>query len=791
MADTHSPRRKSVFYRLLPVLAALLILNIPAAAQTLAGALRGTVAAKTTGALIPGAHIVVRNETFKVRRETVTGADGRFTLTDLPVGSGYEISVSAEGFGRAARDQLSVKSGDESAVDFALEVGELDESVTVTGEGGGYQATEASTATKIDVPLRDVPQAINVVPAALFKDQGARSVQDVLRNVPGVGFSHGDGQRDQVTIRGFSAISDQYVDGVRDDALYFRDLANVERVEVLKGPSSVLYGRGSSGGIINRITKKPTGQALRELSFSYGSFDAKRVTADLGDALTDRLHYRLNAAYENSGGFRDEYFLRRYLVAPSLQIKFTPRTTLLLQFDHLNDRRLTDFGIPAINGRPVNVPVSTYYGSGDGRADDYTRAKVTSGGATFEHQFGGSSFRNVLRAYRYDLDRNNTLPGGVIGSEVSRTRGKVRRQEDGLFNQTELTSEAKVAGTRHQLLYGAEVARQNKDQYFLNVANIDRVPLFNPGKKRVPPIPANARPGTDNVGILTTAGVYVQDLVTLGEHWKALLGARYDYFDQKTEERIPGRSNLKRVDRAFSPRAGLVYQPREWGSFYASVSRSFQPSGESFPIAANNADIKPEETRGYEAGAKFDLFRRAASTTFSIFRLDRTNIKTTDPAAPSRLIPIGEQRTDGFEWTGTGSVGRHWLISSGYAYLDARITKSNTVVGRVPLQGKRPSLTPVHSGNLWVRREIGRGFAAAGGVQAVGARFASPDDTVTLPGYAVTDAALFYHAERYELGLNVNNLFDRRYFVSAHGGSNILNLPGAPRNAQVTLRVRF
>lgn len=750
-----------------------------------AAGLRGRVTAARTAAPVAGARITIDSPGH---RQATSDADGRFEIADVPAGV-YTVTVSQEAFRPWVQRDIVVASGEVAALEIGLELKSVTEVVQVMGSLPALDRLPVAAA-KVDAPLRDLPQAINIVPGVVIREQGARSMEEVLRNVPGIGYSHGDGQRDQVTIRGFSAITDQYLDGMRDDSLYFRDLANIDRVEVLKGPASALYGRGSSGGLINRVTKKPGAHTIRELTATYGSFDQKRIAGDFGGALNDRVRVRLNAAYENSDGYRDQYFLERFIVAPSVSLAITPRTDLLLQFDHLDDQRLTDFGIPAVDGRPIDVPYGTYYGSAHGR-DDTSRAKVTGSQATFEHRFARATFRNAFRAYRYDLDRRNTLVSAVVGNQAVRTRGIVRRLEDGLFNQTELSTGFGWLGARHQLLTGIEFDRQQKDQSFLNFGNIDRVPLYQPQGYRVPDVPASARPGTDNVGYLNTAGVYAQDLIGIGERWKALLGTRFDVFDQRTDERRPGQPNLQRTDRSVSPRAGLVYQPRAWSALYASVSQSFQPSAESFPLAANNAEIKPEQTRNYEVGAKHDLLGGALSTTVSIFQLRRTNIKTTDPASPSRLIPVGEQQTTGFEWTANGTLGANWLITAGYAYLDPKITKSTAFSNKVALQGKRPSLTPQHSGNLWLRRQLGGRLAIAGGLQMMGERFAAPDDLVTLPAYGLVDMAVHYRAKAFDIALNVGNLLDRRYIVSGHGASNNLNLPGAPRNLQFSVRTQF
>nr|WP_194726175.1 TonB-dependent siderophore receptor [Noviherbaspirillum malthae] len=655
-----------------------------------------------------------------------------------------------------------------------------------------YNAPTATSATKIEAPLRDIPQTVNVVPNQLLRDQNVTSMERALKYVPGIGLSHGDGQRDQVTIRGFTAIADQFIDGLRDDALYFRDLSNIEQVEVLKGPASVLYGRGSSGGLINRITKKP-GIDKSEVTAQVGSGSQRRGEFDLARNFKDSgIAFRITGAVERADSYRDKQFLNREALAPSLAFKLGANTDLLLQAEYLSDRRITDFGIPAYRGRPVDVPASTYYGAANARDVDTSQSDVTALGFTLSHRFSDSlSVRNAFRHYDYKLNRNNTLVGSVNEAALtaSLNRSNVRREEDGYFNQTELTQKATLGGMTHQILYGVEFGKQDKDQLFRTQNNIATVALFNPVLP-VLPLTVTAAPATDNLGILTTSSAYVQDLVTLSKEWKALAGIRYDRFEQETRERRAGQSNLARTDTAWSPRVGLVYQPGTDQSYYASFSKSFQPSGESFPLAANNAQIEPEETTNKEVGAKFDFLGGLASATASVFRLERTNIKATDPTT-NRLIPIGVQRTDGLELTFTGDLSQGWQVYSGYAYLDSKVTSSIARDAGQPVQGKRPTLTPRHSANLWVTKAFEGGYRAGAGVNYVADRFANPGNTVTLPGYTTVDAMVGYRLAKLDLQLNVNNLFDRKYIVSGHGSSPLLNLPGAPRSVQVTARYNF
>lgn len=681
--------------------------------------------------------------------------------------------------------------------------------VTVTAGGTSatsYNPLVSSSATKGTAPLRDIPQTVNVVGPELIEDQGVRSLTEALQNVPGVTLNMGDGQRDQVAIRGFTAIGDNFLDGVRDDALYFRDLSNIERIEVLKGPAAVLYGRGSSGGIINRVSKLPTTQAIREITAQFDSEGEKRTSFDLGGPLGAAGHsFRLTGAYEDSTGFRDESFLKREALAPSLHLDLGENTSLLLQVAHNRDRRPTDFGIPDLNGRPLDVNHDTYYGSGDAERDDTTAATMDTATATLSHRFNDAwSLRNVLRYYDFELDRDNTLyrsgsAYSLVNGELrmQRTHGNVVRDERGWFNQFELTQQLALAGMRHSLLYGLELGNQEKALDIDNWIGIDTVPLFNPGGA-IPPyrgVAPNSRT-IDNVTTQDSAALYVQDQIAFAEQWKALVGVRYDEFRQETTE--PGRPDFERTDREWSPRAGLVWQPDAVQSYYVSVSRSFQPSAEQFQLSASNVDSDPEISTNYEIGAKWDFFDGALSAGASVFRLERTDMKIVDPITRT-TINAGEQRTDGLELSVSGRPAQGWQIHAGYAFLDTEIVKSTATGGAnfgttritAPFEGKDAALTPRHSGSLWALRELGRGWRVGGGVRAQSSQYASPDNLVRLPGFAVVDAAVLYRGHTYDLTFNLKNVFDREYWASAHGSVNGLNQPGAPRTLQATASYRF
>lgn len=673
----------------------------------------------------------------------------------------------------------------------AIGEAEQQSSIVVLGQREGY-TPKSSTAAKIPVELRDLPQTVDVVPIEVLRDQRALSIQDAMKNIPGVGMSHGDGQRDQITIRGFSAISDQFVDGFRDDALYFRDLSNVERIEVIKGPAAVLYGRGSSGGLINRVTRRP-GMDVTSLTLSAGSWGLKRAEADLGRTFaTGSNGFRLTGAVERSGSYRRFQFLDRETISPSLLYKPAERTELLLQADYLRDARITDFGIPAYQGRPVDVAPATYYGAANAREADVSRALVTSQTITLNHRLSDTlSIRNGFRHYDYDLDRRNTLSGVVLPVTATRPRPQVSlnrsnffRHENGWSNQLELTQIARLGGMEHTLLYGFEVARQRKDQLLFSRNGIATVDLFAPVLPVVP-VDLGGTPATNNQGRFQNEGLYVQDLIDFGSGIKALVGLRHDWFEQRTIQRL-ALPSLARTDSEWSPRAGLVFQPDDAQSYYASWSRSFQPSGEGFAIAVNNADIEPEKTTNKEIGAKYTLLGGKLNTTISLFELERIGIKSAAPGS-TVLIPIGTQRTRGVELSGNLDLASGWRAIAGYSYLDARVTKSLAVESGQPVEGKRATLTPEHSANLFVTKSFADRIGLGIGGNYVDDRFANPGNTVVLPGYVTVDALAWAKLGIARLQINATNLFDERYTVSGHGTSPILNLPGAPRTVIATL----
>lgn len=707
-----------------------------------------------------------------------TDAVGHFEVS-ISSPAPYTVTVVAQGF--APSVQADVHATRELLVKIVP--ASVEERVDVVSQA--RPATVTSSATRTSTPLLEVPQTIDVISSVVLREQVATSMIDAMRNVPGVNSNLGEGRRDQFLIRGFSAQNDTLLDGTRDDAPYYRDVSTVERIEVVKGPAAALFGRGSSGGVINRILKSPSQAApIAEASLSVGSQGTRRFAGDVGRPLTETLSFRTTAAAENSTSFRDGFYLKRATVVPSL-LWASGATTALAQVEFLSDQRVPDRGIPSIEGRPADVRIGQAYGY---PTDDFLDTNVISGSVRIERRFsGGWLVRQVVRTGSYDTSFSNTAPSGtsVVGGawRVSRQQYNAEQSQQNVFSQSEALLARRFAHIDHVVLAGVELGDQQRSMIRFN-GTAASVPLVDPTLTR--PI-YSATAATNNKFDGTTVGVYAQDQLSFGPRWKALVGVRGDRYTQELDDRRPENVDLERTDANWSPRAGLVYQPTRQTSLYATVSRSFQPSGEGLSLAVNAAELEPEMSRNIEGGAKAELFDRRATATVSLFQLERTNIKTTDPIDPTKLVLVGRQRTSGVELALEGEVLPKLRAQAGYAFLDAAVLRSNTVTSGVRIEGNRPGLIPAHAANLWLHYALSAQLSLSGGVTATGLRYTSNDNLVELPGYTRADAAVSYRTGRVEFALNARNLLDSHYYETA--GSNFQIFPGTPRDVVFTIRV--
>ncbi|MBF7695390.1 TonB-dependent receptor [Acinetobacter rathckeae] len=655
------------------------------------------------------------------------------------------------------------------------------------------QVTQASTATKGTLQLKDVPQTVNVIPQEILKEQAVTSVQGALQNVPGVGFSTGDGQRDQVSIRGFNSVYDSYVDGFRDDAMYYRDLSNTERIEVVKGPASVLYGRGSAGGLINRVTKRPTSQPLREVALMGSTIGQRRSQIDINQPITETVKARLTGAVENSGGYRDHAFLERQAVAPSVLWDISDKTKLLVQADYLHDNRLADQGFPldSSTGRPLALNPKVYLGPANVKEAANTDTEVKSATITLDHQFNGVwKYHGVVHAYTYSLDRQ--LPDSKYNpktSALSIIQNRRFRNEKGVATQQEISGKFSTASIEHNVLVGVELSHQNKNDKVFSSSVSSNLDINNIVLPVWTPV-STVTPATISQNNSTNKALYIQDLIGLNDQLKMLIGGRYDILDQKRSTFIPKTNKMtpyNRTDYKVSPRIGLVYEPVDNLSLYASYNQSFQPLSDALAVYSNLSSLKPTQTKSYEIGTKWDI-TPDYNVSLSIFNTTQNNILQADPSNSQVAVVAGEQRTKGFEISTVGQITNKLSVLAGYAYLDSKITKS--VLSTVSA-GNTAALSPTSSANVWVKYTFNDNWYAAIGGRAQTSQYASSANKLKLAGYTVVNASAGYSTDRYDVGLNVNNIFDRHYYASAHGLSDQGALIGNPVNAQLTLRYRF
>ncbi|MBI3094048.1 MAG: TonB-dependent siderophore receptor [Rhodocyclales bacterium] len=678
------------------------------------------------------------------------------------------------------------------AADTALpQVNVLDQTERADGPVKGYRATRSSTFTKTDTPLSEIPASVSVIPEALIKDQAMSGMADALRYVPGAHGAQGEGNRDQVMLRGINTTADFFVDGVRDDMQIFRDFYNLERLEVLKGPGGMAFGRGGAGGVINRVVKKPQFGHVGEASIGLGSDSRLRGSVDLGDKANDTTAWRLNAMAENGKSFRNGTDLRRYAVNPTVTVLVSPQTTLTLGFEHARDERTADRGLPsaAATQRPFDTDPASFFGNAD---QSEARSTVNGFSAVLEHDFaGGTQVKNNFRATNYDKFYQNVYANGAVtaGGLVRIEAYNNADKRTNIFNQTDLTTKFSAGGMEHTLLAGLELGRQDSSSVrkngFFGAATFLNVAVASPYAVATDFRAAGTT--ADNAVKVDLAAVYLQDQIALSKEWKLLAGLRYDHFKTSFDDRrtLVAATDLARTDNEWSPRLGLTWSPTANSTWYLSYSTSFLPSAEQLSLATNTAQLAPETAKNYEAGVRWDLLP-GLTLSGAVFRTDRDDVKVVDPNNPGLLILAGQQRTDGVELGLQGEVTKNWDIYAGYANLDGRIVKGTTVPA-----GRRVGLVPQDSLSVWNKFGLGGGWSAGLGVIHQSEVYTSTNNTVKLPAFTRADAALYYAFAdgKTRLALNVENLFDRKYYPTAHNDNNIS--PGAPRNARLTLSTAF
>ena len=658
-----------------------------------------------------------------------------------------------------------------------------------------YDVKTSSTATKTDTLLRDTPQAITIITKELMRDQNMQNLSDVVRYVPGIVTAQGEGNRDTAVFRGNSSTSDFYIDGIKDDVQYFRDFYNIDSVEALKGSNAMIFGRGGSGGVINRVTKQAGWAPLREGSVTLGQYDLRRGTVDYGHVINDKVAVRFNGMAEKSNSYRDGVAIERYGINPTVAIRAGQNTSIVLGYERFHDDRVADRGIPSVAAtrRPYATDESQFFGNPELSP---VWARVDAFNATVDHDFGnGVTLRNRTRYADYDKFYQNVFANGPANGDgtpaqqgtVALASYNTATQRTNLFNQTDLFFSLNTGSIKHKLVAGIELGRQETDN-LRQTGPSTRVSLANP---RLSGPVAFATVGADanNHGVATVASVYLQDQIEFSRQWQLIAGVRYDRFNVDFENKSTAApARIEARDTPLSPRLGLVYKPFEALSLYGSYSIAYVPrAGEQLgSLNPRVAAFDPEEFKNMELGAKWDI-RPDLSATAAIYQLDRTNVAITD--SPSTSILVDGQRTKGVELGLSGKISPQWSVMGGYAYQDAKLATMPTVFDKT-LNGARLAMVPQHTFSLWNRYDLDSQWAAGLGVSYRDSLYTLIDNTVKLPSYTRVDVALFYKLnKRYQLQANLENLLGEQYYASAHNNNNIT--PGSPRALRMTLNAKF
>jgi catecholate siderophore receptor len=693
--------------------------------------------------------------------------------------------------------------------------------------GGTDYKTDQPALPKLTAPLLDTPQSITDIPRQLLDDQGVTTMRDALRNVPGISIAAGEGgsQGDSLTLRGFTARNDFYLDGMHDFGSYYRDPFYLDKIEVLKGPSSILFGRGSTGGVIQQVSKTPTLEGFTAGTIALGTDATKRTTLDYDRAvptLGEGAALRINVmAHDSEVAERDFAENARFGIAPTLALGIGTPTRLTFSYLHQTEYDVPDYGLPwlyaAAPGSQASVahvaPVSrsNYYGIKD---DNYLRTNVDVATARIEHDVDDDlTVRNQARYAHYvrqfritepqiDITGSNTpllvTPNTALSSlSVTRNQLAGTSLETFLSDQLDATKRFSTGFIGHTLVTGIELGRETSDPNRFGNSSFSLTSL-------VAPDPYVATGGNTFLQTRTqttalTQAAYVLDTLKLGEQWDIIGGIRYDRFKAEFTQPTFNATGaqtanlaLTRTDKMMSYSTALVYKPARNGSLYFDYGTSFNPSAEALSLAANTAALAPVTNETYEIGSKWDLLDERLAVRGALYRSMQNNVRETDPNNALLQILAGNAKVDGFELEAAGHLAEKWQVYAGYAYMYSAITKSpNNDIGH------RLANVPMHTGNLWTTYDLPANFQIGGGANYVSSRFASTTPTSAggvlfwkeVPGYYTFNAMVKYNVtEKVDIQLNVYNIADKFYYDQIHPAHVV---PGAGRTALLSTNFKF
>ncbi|WP_155707529.1 TonB-dependent siderophore receptor, partial [Gloeocapsopsis dulcis] len=679
----------------------------------------------------------------------------------------------------------------------SVQENELIELVVTAEQDAGYRVPNASTATRTDTPLRDIPASIQVVPRQVIEDRGVTNVGEALQNVSGTNSEIYGGNVAIPRLRGFASFDSFFRNGTSLGGFAYdnSNTDNIEQVEVLKGPASVLFGQGSPGGIINLVTKKPLSEPYYNLGFSVGSFEEYRPSFDISGPLNPEktVLYRFVGSYNRARSFVEFANSERYFLAPSLEWRISPDTKLALDLEFIDSSATFICGVPAVGRGVADIPRSRAlcesgdFGDPFGK-DDLQRYNLS---ATFEHRFSQDwSVRNTFAVRSSNLRR---AQGGysnfdeATGEFSSRQRFTSDDSVSSYFNNLDITGNFKTGSIEHKLLIGFELGRETRNRrIFFGGVDLDTPfnifsPVYSTDRFRFNSFPF----GTQRDENFTTYAFYLQDQIAFTDNLKLLLGGRFDSFQRKIDNLITS-TTTERTTSVFSPRVGLVYQPIQPVSLYASFVQGFEPNTANL---ADGSAPPPQKATQYEVGVKADLSDRVTAT-LAYFDITKTNIPTTDPDNRSFSVVTGEVKSRGVELDISGEISPGWNMIAAYAYTDAFVSQDN----RIPV-GNRFIFTPRHSFSLWNTYQIqqgtleGLGFGL--GLYYVGEREADLVNSFAVPSYLRTDASIFYRRDNWRAQINFQNVFNTQYFVGTNEFREGGVMPGAPFSVVGSVSITF
>ncbi|MCC5608958.1 TonB-dependent siderophore receptor [Nostoc sp. CHAB 5834] len=738
-------------------------------------------------------EITVSNQDAKTIRVTVKGETG------LPQ---VELFDSSEGlvFGLVTNIAVSPTPPPQSETPPPQPSAETDEPIelVVTGEQDGYSTPNASTGTRTDTPILDIPQAIQVVPRKVLDDQQVIRLDEALNNVSNVIAGGADTSTEaRYTIRGFDN-APLLIDGFRQYGYpEVPDTANLERIEVLKGPSSILYGEIQPGGVINAVTKQPLSEPFYEAELQVGNYGLIRPRIDISGPLNNDKSqlYRLNLAYLNSESFRgfDQNF-EQFFVAPALAVKLSENTDITFYLQYSNRIRPFDAGLIAVGDRVVDVPRDRILNE----PDDYIERTFVNTGYALEHRFNNSW--KIRNAFRYATTRvfSDKLTIPTAFDETTGILDRVYAYDDFYSDdyslQTNVVGKFNTGSVKHTLLFGLDLNRTNSNSFskadFFNSAPLD---IFNPVYRNFPRTSLNDVL-IDRESKTNRLGIYVQDEIAFSDSLKLLAGLRYETVDQKINNQpslFYPNGDTSQSNEAWTPRVGIVYQPIKKLSFYASYSQSFNPNIDRFTI--NGDPLEPERGEGYEVGVKAELLESKVFATLAYFDITKQNVATEDLNFPGLGISVatGEQRSQGIELDVSGQILPGWNIIASYAYTDAEVTADSSV----PIIGNRLIGVPRHNASLWTTYELQRGnlqgLGIGVGVNYLGERQGDLENSFELDSYFLTNAAIFYRRDNWRFALNFKNIFDIDYISGVPFSRTSGIYPGEPFTVIGSISVQF